>query len=35
MWYVLEADKGASLYYGFNKEVTKEEYKQAIQDDTV
>ena len=35
MWYVLEADEGASLYYGFNKEVTKEEYKQAIEDGTL
>ena len=35
MWYVLEADEGSSLYYGFNKEVTKEEYKQAIEDGTL
>ncbi len=26
MWYVLQADEGASLITGFNKQVTKEEY---------
>lgn len=26
MWYVLQADEGASLISGFNKELTKEEY---------
>ena len=30
MWYVLAADEGACLYYGFQRDVSKEEYKSAI-----
>ncbi len=30
MWYVLEAEEGAELISGFNKEVTKEEYVQNL-----
>lgn len=35
MWYVLEAEEGAELIYGFNRDITKEEFKQAIQDNTL
>lgn len=32
MWYIVEAEQGAGIYLGFNRDVTEEEYKQAIQD---
>ena len=32
MWYVVEADEGAGLYVGFNRDVTKEEFEQAIEE---
>ncbi len=32
MWYVVEAEEGAGLYVGFNKDVTKEEFEQAIKE---
>ena len=32
MWYILDCDEGASLYYGFAKDVTKDEYRAAICD---
>ena len=35
MWYIVDADEGASLVYGFKKDVTKEEYKQAIENNTL
>lgn len=35
MWYVMDADKGAELIVGFNKNVTKEEYSKSIEDDTL
>ena len=35
MWYVLDAEEGAYLYYGFNKEITKEELKKSLEDGTV
>jgi len=31
MWYVLQADEGASLIAGFNKELTKESYKEYFE----
>ncbi len=34
-WYVLEADPGSFLYYGVNKEMSKEEYRQYIEDNTI
>ncbi len=34
MWYVLEADDNAEIILGFNKEVTKEELEQRLQDQT-
>lgn len=30
MWYVVEADEGAGLYLGFNRDVTKAEFENAI-----
>ena len=32
MWYILDCDEGAALYYGFNREVTREEYATAIRE---
>ncbi|NNK75218.1 MAG: class I mannose-6-phosphate isomerase [Maribacter sp.] len=35
MWYVMDADKGANLIVGFNKNVTREEYTQSLKRDTL
>lgn len=35
MWYVVDAEPEAFLYYGFNRSVTKEEFAQAIEDETL
>ena len=35
MWHVLDADKNACLYIGFNRDVTKEEVRQRIEDNTL
>ncbi|RRB04924.1 type I phosphomannose isomerase catalytic subunit [Larkinella rosea] len=35
MWYILEADEGATLNSGFNREVTKDEYVKAVADNTL
>lgn len=35
MWYVMDAGKEAFLYYGFKREVTKEEFEKRIQEDTL
>ena len=35
MWYIIDAEPGAFLYYGFKREVTKEEFEQRIQDNTL
>lgn len=35
MWYVMDAGKDAFLYYGFKKEITKEEFAKRIQEDTL
>ncbi len=35
MWYILDAEKDAFLYYGFNREVTKEEFARRIEDQTL
>ena len=32
MWYILDCIEGASLYYGFSRNVTREEYENAIKD---
>lgn len=34
MWYILDAEEGASLYYGTNKEITKEEFRERIENNT-
>ncbi len=35
MWYVVDCEPGASLYAGFNREVSAEEFEKAIADNTV
>ena len=35
MWYVLDAEPDAFLYYGFKHPITKEEYKQRIENNTL
>ncbi|MDO5603228.1 MAG: class I mannose-6-phosphate isomerase [Oscillospiraceae bacterium] len=35
MWYVLDCDPGAFLYYGVERAVTRQELQDAIQNDTV
>jgi glucokinase-like ROK family protein len=32
MWYIVEAEQGAGIYLGFNRDVTKEEYQAAIKE---
>lgn len=33
-WYILDCDEGAELIYGFNREISQEEFKERIQDNT-
>lgn len=35
MWYVMDAEPGAFLYYGFEHEISKEELRQRIDDGTL
>ena len=35
MWYIVDCDPGAELLYGFKKEVTKEEFAERIQNNTL
>lgn len=35
MWYVMDAGENAFLYYGFKKGISKEEFAQRIQEDTL
>jgi len=35
MWYIMDADPGANLIVGFNKGVTKEAYKNSLEDNTL
>lgn len=35
MWYVMDAAEDAFLYYGFENEISKEEFEQRIRDDTL
>ena len=35
MWYVLDAEPGAFLYYGFKHEISKEEFKRRIEENTL
>ncbi len=32
MWYILDCDEGASLYYGFSRDVSLEDYENAIKE---
>lgn len=35
MWYVVDCDEGASLLYGFKDNITKEEFKKRIEENTL
>lgn len=35
MWYVLDAAEGATLIYGFKKEISSQEFKEAIENNTL
>jgi mannose-6-phosphate isomerase len=35
MWYVMQADPGAKLMVGFNQEVTKAQYQEHVENDTL
>ena len=35
MWYVVDCDPGASLLYGFTHEISKEEFRQRIENNTL
>lgn len=35
MWYILDADEGAQLYYGTSKEISKEEFRERIENNTI
>lgn len=35
MWYILGCEENAFLYYGFNRKITKEEYRERIENNTI
>lgn len=35
MWYIVDCEPGASLYYGFARTISKEEFKQRIENNTL
>lgn len=35
MWYIVDCNEGAELLYGFKREITKEEFSQRIEDNTL
>lgn len=35
MWYVMDCEPGAFLYFGVNREITKEEFRRRIENNTV
>lgn len=35
MWYLMESDKDAKLYCGLKKQITPEQYKEMVEDDTI
>lgn len=35
MWYIMDAKEGAFLYYGFKKEISREEFSERIRNDTL
>lgn len=35
MWYIIDADKGAKIYSGLNREMTADEYVDRVENDTI
>lgn len=35
MWYLMESAPGAKLYSGLKKQITPEQYKEMVEDDTI
>ncbi len=35
MWYIVDCEEGASLYYGFSKEISREEFVKRMEDKTL
>lgn len=35
MWYIIDAKENAFLYYGFNREISKEEFRERIENQTL
>ena len=35
MWYILDCDEDSYLYYGFNEEISKEEFRRSIEEKTL
>ena len=35
MWYIVDCEEGASLYYGFSREISKEEFVERIENKTL
>lgn len=35
LWYIVDCDEGASIYYGVNQNITKEELKERVENNTV
>ncbi len=35
MWYIVDCDEGASLLYGFKKDISKEEFRERIENNTL
>jgi len=35
MWYILDCDEDSYLYYGFNEEISKEEFRRSIEENTL
>ena len=35
MWYIMDSDKDAKLYSGLKKQITPEQYKDMVEDDTI
>ena len=35
MWYIMDCEEGAFLYYGFNRTITREEFEKRIADNTL
>lgn len=35
MWYIMDCEEGAYLYYGFNRDITADEYRERIENNTL